>query len=80
MWIFDILAVVLLKIHATPILGPPRIEWVMGALSPVVKRPGRKADHLFLSGAQVTMRGDTPPPHARAAWGDAYFKYAYIND
>jgi len=52
----------------------------MGALSPVVKRPGRKADHLFLSGAQVTMRGDTPPPHARAAWGDAYFKYAYIND
>jgi hypothetical protein len=52
----------------------------MGAFSPLVKRPGRKPHHLFLSGAKVTMRGDPPPPHASAAWGDAYLKHAYIND
>jgi len=52
----------------------------MGAFSPVVKRPGRKADHLFLSGAQATMCGDTHPPHVWAAWGDRYLKYTYIND
>jgi hypothetical protein len=51
-----------------------------GAFSPVVKRPGRKADHLFLSDAQVTKRGATPPPYASAAWGEAYLKYAYINN
>jgi hypothetical protein len=27
------------------LLGPPRIEWVMGALTPGIKRPGREADN-----------------------------------
>jgi hypothetical protein len=30
-----------------PVLGPtqPTIQWILGALSPGVKRPGREADH-----------------------------------
>jgi hypothetical protein len=36
-------------------LGPtqPPIQWVPGALSLGVKRPGREADHLFPSSAEV---------------------------
>jgi hypothetical protein len=36
-------------------LGPtrPPIQWVLGALSLVVKRPGREADHSLPSSAEV---------------------------
>jgi hypothetical protein len=38
-----------------PALGPtqPPIQWVEGALSPGVKRPGRDADHSPPSSAEV---------------------------
>jgi hypothetical protein len=38
-----------------PALGPtqPPIQWIPGALSPGVKRPGREADHWPLSSADV---------------------------
>jgi hypothetical protein len=37
----------LFSTSSRPALGPtqPPIQWVMGALSPGVKRPGREADH-----------------------------------
>jgi hypothetical protein len=43
--------------------GPtqPPIQWVPGALSLVVKRPGREADHSPPSSAKVRMRGAIPP-------------------
>jgi hypothetical protein len=44
--------------------GPPThplIQWVPGALSLVVKRPGRKTDHSPPSSAEVKMRGAIPP-------------------
>jgi hypothetical protein len=31
----------------------PRTEWVMGALSPGVKQPGRKSDHKPLSSDEI---------------------------
>jgi hypothetical protein len=38
-----------------PTLGPTQspIQWVPGALSPEVKRPGREADHSPLSSADI---------------------------
>jgi hypothetical protein len=38
-----------------PVLGPiqPPFQWVLGALSPGVKRPGREADHLPPTSAEV---------------------------
>jgi hypothetical protein len=38
-----------------PVLGPsqPPIQWVPGALSAGVKRPGREADHPYPSSAEV---------------------------
>jgi hypothetical protein len=47
-------------------LGPtqPPIQWVLGTLSPGVKRPGRQADHSPPSSAKVKNGGATPPlPH-----------------
>jgi hypothetical protein len=48
MWTFVITA-------STTALGPtqPPIQWVPGALSLRVKRPGREADHTTQSGAEV---------------------------
>jgi hypothetical protein len=49
-----------------PALGPtqPLIEWVPGAISPTVNRPGREADHSPPSGAEVKNCGTIPrfPP------------------
>jgi hypothetical protein len=45
----------------------PPIQWVPGALSLEVKRPGREADHSPLSSAKVNERSysytSTPPIH-----------------
>jgi hypothetical protein len=51
-------------------LGPnqPLIQWVPGALSLGVKRPGREADHSPPSGAEVKNAWScisTPPVHLR---------------
>jgi hypothetical protein len=51
-----------------PALRPtqPLIQWVPGALSPEVKRPGRKADHSPPSNAEVknTWIYTSTPPYA----------------
>jgi hypothetical protein len=46
----------------TPGLGPtqPVIQWVSVALSLMVKRPGREADHSFPSSAEVENGGAIP--------------------
>jgi hypothetical protein len=45
--------------HPRPVLGPtiPHIQWVPGALSPGVKRPGREADHSPPASAVVKKMG-----------------------
>jgi hypothetical protein len=42
----------------------PPIQWVPGALSKWVKRPGREAEHPPSSSAEVNNDGDIPPPLA----------------
>jgi hypothetical protein len=42
-------------------LTQPPIQWVPGALSPGVKRPGREADHSPPSSAEVKNGGAIPP-------------------
>jgi hypothetical protein len=52
-----------------PALGPmqPPIQWIPGALSLVVKRPGREADHsLLLPGSRTS--GAIPPPPSTSSW------------
>jgi hypothetical protein len=41
---------ILFSTESRPTLGPtqPLIQWVLGALYPAVKRPGREADHSHL--------------------------------
>jgi hypothetical protein len=48
-----------------PALEPtqPPIQWVSGALSPVVKGPGREAKHLSPSSAEAENCGAIPPLH-----------------
>jgi hypothetical protein len=43
------------SMSSRPALGPtqPPIQWVPGALSPGVKRPGREADHSPPASAEV---------------------------
>jgi hypothetical protein len=43
-----------------PVLGPtqPPIQWVSGALSPGVKRPGREDDHALPISAKVEKNVD----------------------
>jgi hypothetical protein len=45
----------LLSTSSRPAVGPtqPPIQWVSGALSPRVKRPGREADHSLPTSAEV---------------------------
>jgi hypothetical protein len=42
-----------------PTLGPsqPPIQWVLGPISPGIKRPGREADHSPPSSAEVKNDG-----------------------
>jgi hypothetical protein len=56
----------LLSTSSRPVLGftQPPIQWVLGALSPVVKRPGREADHSPPTSAEVKntwIYTSTPP-------------------
>jgi len=47
----------------------PPIQWVPGALSLGVKRPGRGADHLLPSSAEVNEWSYTStPPYAFMTW------------
>jgi hypothetical protein len=67
---------------STPILGPtqPPIQWVSGALAPVVKRPRREADHSppFNVMPRLRMRGAiTPLPHT-SSWSGAYLSTGHI--
>jgi hypothetical protein len=50
-----------------PALGPtqPPIQWVPGAVSLGVKRPGRVADHSPQSSAEVNEWSYTPTPPIR---------------
>jgi hypothetical protein len=45
----------LLSTSSRPVLGPtkPPIQWVPGALSLALKRPGREADHSLPTNAEV---------------------------
>jgi hypothetical protein len=56
-----------------PILGStqPPIQWVPGALSPGVKRQGRKADHSPPSIAEVKKGGAIPPLSRMSSWHSA---------
>jgi len=46
-----------------PALRPiePPIQWIPGALSSVVERPGRETDYSFPSSTGLRMRGAIPP-------------------
>jgi hypothetical protein len=48
-----------------PAPGPirPPNQWVLGAISPVVKRPGSEADHSTPSRAEVKNGEAIPPPY-----------------
>jgi len=50
-----ILTTISRRYSVQPALGPtqPPIQWVLGALSPVVKRPTREADHSPASSVEV---------------------------
>jgi hypothetical protein len=37
------------------------LQWVLGTISPGVKRPGREADHSLPSSAKVKNGGAIPP-------------------
>jgi hypothetical protein len=56
------LGIILFTTASRPALGPtqPTIQWVSGALSLAVKRPGREADLSPPSSADVKMRGAPP--------------------
>jgi hypothetical protein len=58
---------------STPVLKPtqPPIQWVPGALSPRVKRPGREADHSPPSSAEVKNGGDILSLPHTSSWRSA---------
>jgi hypothetical protein len=58
------LGIFLLSTVSRPALGPtqPPIQWVQGALSLGVKRPGRQADHSPLLMPRSRLPGAIPPP------------------
>jgi hypothetical protein len=62
------LEILLFTTASRPALGPtqPSIQWVTGALSLVVKRPGREADYQPPSSAEVKNAWNytsSPPVH-----------------
>jgi hypothetical protein len=61
-------------------LGPtqPPIQWVPGAISPGVKRPGREADHSFTSGAEIKNDGAIPPLPHTSSWLTGNFTFYYV--
>jgi hypothetical protein len=46
-------------------------QWVPGALFLRIKRPGRAADHLFPSSAEVNNCGVIPPLPLTSSWRGA---------
>jgi hypothetical protein len=56
-----------------PALGPtqPSIQYVLGALSPGVKQPGREADHSPPSIAGLKNGGAIPPLLRMSSWHSA---------
>jgi len=53
----------------------PPTQWISGALTLGVKRPGREADHSLPSSAEVKrMRGDIPPLPNTPSWHGAQLK------
>jgi hypothetical protein len=54
-------------------LGPtqPPIQWVLGALSLGVKRPGHEAESSPPSSAEVRNGGAIPPFHHMSSWHNA---------
>jgi hypothetical protein len=66
-------------------LGPtqPPIQWVLGALSPGIKRPGREADHSPPSSAEVKECVELYLHPSTPSWHGAQLKKAqgqlYIN-
>jgi hypothetical protein len=67
-----------------PALGPiqPPIQWVLGALSLGVKRPGREADHSPPNSAEVKKTWSIQPllhiSSWRSALGQLYFFYLLL--
>jgi hypothetical protein len=53
-----------------PALGPtqPPVQWVLGAISPGVKRTGRETDHPPTSTAEFKNGGDVPPLPHMSSW------------
>jgi hypothetical protein len=43
-------------------------QWVREAVSPVVKSPGREADHSMPSCAEAKNGGAIPPLHRTSSW------------
>jgi hypothetical protein len=66
------LGIFLFTAASRTVLGPtqPPIQWVPGALSPGVKRPGREADHSPPSSAEVKNAWSytSNPQHVFMAW------------
>jgi hypothetical protein len=50
---------------------PPPIQWVAGALSPRVKRPGREADHSLPPSVGIKNDGAIPPFLLISSWHNA---------
>jgi hypothetical protein len=63
----------LFSVTSIPILEPTQlvIQWVPGAVSPGVQRPGREAGCSFSSSAVVKNAGGIPSPHHTSSWRDA---------
>jgi hypothetical protein len=49
------------KSKPAPGRAQPPIQWVPGAISPAVERPGREADDSTPYSAKVKNSGDIPP-------------------
>jgi hypothetical protein len=62
----------LLNPASRPVLGPtqPPIQWISGALSLGVKRPGHESDHSLPSSGEVKNTGAilSLPQYAFMAW------------
>jgi hypothetical protein len=60
----------LLSTSFRPVLGPthPPMQWVPGALSSVVKRPGRETDDSPPASAEVKTRGSMHPLPYTPSW------------
>jgi hypothetical protein len=63
----------LFSTSSRPTLGPtqPPIQWVLGALSPGLKKPGREADHLPPTRVEVKQHGSIHPLPHTSSWSSA---------